>query len=124
YYFYIDSTPTHSYMRMLYKYPQREYPYADLVATNRSRSRAEFEYELLNTGVFAESRYFDVEVEYAKATPEDVLLRITVHNRGPEQADLRLLPTLWFRNTWSWGADPARPGLRGGTRTTGASVVR
>jgi hypothetical protein len=82
YYFYVDNTPTHSYMRMLYKYPQREFPYSDLVATNRSRNRGDFEYELLDTGVFADGRYFDVVVEYAKATPEDVLLRITVHNRG------------------------------------------
>ena len=87
YYFYLDGTPTHSYMRMLYKYPQREFPYADLVATNRSRGRGDFEYELLDTGVFAEDRYFDVVVEYAKAGPEDVLLRITVHNRGPERGD-------------------------------------
>jgi hypothetical protein len=123
YYFYVDNTPTHSYMRMVYKYPQRAYPYTDLVATSRSRSRAEFEYELLDTGIFAESRYFDVEVEYAKATPEDVLLGITVHNRGPEQADLRLLPTLWFRNSWSDVADSRRPQLREVAGVPGASVV-
>ena len=112
YYFYIDSTPTHSYMKYLYKYPQREFPYRDLVETNRRRSREEFEYELLDTGVFDDDRYFDVFVEYAKEGPEDVLIRITVHNRGPEAARLRLLPTLWFRNTWSWGEDDRKPSLR------------
>ena len=105
YYFYIDSTPTHSYMKYLYKYPQREYPYRDLIETNRRRSREEIEYELLDTGVFDDDRYFDVFVEYAKESPEDILIRITVHNRGPEAARLRLLPTLWFRNTWSWGEE-------------------
>jgi hypothetical protein len=123
YYFYLDATPTHSYMRMLYKYPQREYPYNDLVATNRSRGRERFEYELLDTGVFDGSRYFDVVVEYAKATPEDMLVRVTVHNRGPDRADLRLLPTLWFRNTWSWGDHPTRPSMRQVTDVPGASVV-
>ena len=108
YYFYLDSTPTHSYMKYLYKYPQREFPYRDLVETNRRRSREEFEYELLDTGVFDEDRYFDVFVEYAKEGPEDVLVRITVHNRGPEAARLRVLPTLWFRNTWSWGDDESQ----------------
>ena len=103
YYFYLDSTPTHSYMKYLYKYPQRAFPYRDLVETNQRRSREEFEYELLDTGVFDDNRYFDVFVEYAKEGPEDVLVRITVHNRGPEAARLRVLPTLWFRNTWSWG---------------------
>src|SRR5207344_2826293 len=102
YYFYLDSTPTHSYMKYLYKYPQREFPYSDLVETNKSRSREDYEYKLLDTGVFEGDRYFDVFVEYAKAGPEDVLVRITVHNRGPEAARLRVLPTLWFRNTWSW----------------------
>jgi hypothetical protein len=112
YYFYIDSTPTHSYMKYLYKYPQCEYPYPDLVETNRGRSREAFEYELLDTGAFNEDRYFDVFVEYAKADPEDVLIRITLHNRGPEVARLRLLPTLWFRNTWSWGEESAKPSMR------------
>ncbi|MGB7948264.1 MAG: glucosidase, partial [Candidatus Binatia bacterium] len=107
YYFYLDSTPTHSYMKYLYKYPQREYPYPDLIETNRGRSREESEYELLDTGIFNDDRYFDVFVEYAKAAPEDVLIRINVHNRGPEAARLRVLPTLWFRNTWSWGDDPS-----------------
>jgi hypothetical protein len=112
YYFYIDSTPTHSYMKYLYKYPQREYPYADLARTNARRSRSDFEYELLDTGVFDQDRYFDVFVEYAKADPVDVLVRVTAHNRGPEAARLRLLPTLWFRNTWSWGVDNRKPSLR------------
>ena len=113
YYFYLDSTPTHSYMKYLYKYPQAAYPYADLVETNRSRSRQEFEYELLDTGVFDQDRYFDVFVEYAKASPEDILIEITACNRGPDPATLHLLPTLWFRNTWSWGqAKAPRPALR------------
>jgi hypothetical protein len=109
YYFYIDSTPTHSYMKYLYKYPQREYPYRDLVETNKRRSREEMEYELLDTGVFDEDRYFDVFVEYAKADPEDVLIKISVHNRGPEAAQIHVLPTLWFRNTWSWGEGEPKP---------------
>ncbi|MGC1417637.1 MAG: hypothetical protein WA817_20270 [Candidatus Acidiferrum sp.] len=101
YYFYLDSTPTHSYMKYLYKYPQAAYPYADLVETNRRRSKDEMEYELLDTGVFNENRYFDVFVEYAKDGPEDILVRITAINRGPDSAELHLLPTLWFRNDWS-----------------------
>src|SRR5262249_17270419 len=111
YYFYLDNTPTHSYMKYLYKYPQAAYPYVDLIETNRRRTRKEFEYELIDTGVFKEDRYFDVFVEYAKETPEDVLIRITVCNRGPEDAELHVLPTLWFRNTWaSWlGRPTAKP---------------
>src|SRR6202451_1306137 len=96
YYFYLDSTPTHSYMKYLYKYPQSAYPYEQLVETNRARGRQDFEYELLDTGVFDEDLYFDVFVEYAKATPEDLLIQISVHNRGPEPASLHLLPTIWF----------------------------
>lgn len=111
YYFYIDSTPSHSYMKYLYKYPQREFPYCDLIEKNRQRSREESEYELLDTGVFDDDRYFDVFVEYAKNGPEDIFIRITVHNRGPEAAHLHLLPTLWFRNTWSWGESDQRPSL-------------
>jgi len=111
YYFYLDSTPTHSYMKYLYKYPQAAYPYADLVEANRGRSRNEMEYELLDTGVFGGDRYFDVFVEYAKAGPEDILVEITAVNRGPEPAELHLLPTLWFRNTWSWTEGAARPAL-------------
>ena len=101
YYFYLDSTPTHSYMKYLYKYPQAAYPYADLVDTNRRRSRNEMEYELLDTGVFNDNRYFDVFVEYAKDGPQDLLMRITATNRGPDAAELHLLPTLWFRNDWA-----------------------
>ena len=118
YYFYLDSTPTHSYMKYLYKYPQQEFPYRDLVDTNGQRSREEFEYELLDTGVFDADRYFDVFVEYAKAGPEDILIRISVHNRGPETATIHLLPTLWFRNTWSWDKNIAKPVLRKGERGT------
>src|SRR3977135_3378064 len=111
YYFYLDATPTHSYMKYLYKYPQAAFPYADLVETSRRRGRNEFEYELLDTGVFDDDRYFDVFVEYAKASPEDLLVQITVCNRGPEPADLWVLPTLWFRNVWSWGGNAPRPSL-------------
>ena len=111
YYFYLDSTPTHSHMRYLYKYPQAPFPYADLVATNAGRSRAETEYELIDTGVFDDDRYFDVFVEYAKAEPDDVLIEISAFNRGPVAAPLHLLPTLWFRNTWRH-ADLERPVIR------------
>ncbi|GAA3930500.1 MGH1-like glycoside hydrolase domain-containing protein [Hymenobacter algoricola] len=111
-YYYLDSTPTHSYMRMLYKYPQRAFPYEALRAENAARTREEPEYELLDTGIFDGGRYFDVEVEYAKAGPDDVLVQLTVHNRGPRAARLQLLPQLWFRNTWSWDPKEARPTLR------------
>jgi hypothetical protein len=111
YYFYLDSTPTHSYMKYLYKYPQAAYPYSHLVETSRKRSRTEMEYELLDTGVFDEDRYFDVFVEYAKASAEDILIQITVHNRGPQAAALHVLPTLWFRNQWSWQSAADRPSL-------------
>ncbi len=128
YYFYLDSTPTHSYMKCLYKYPQAAYPYTDLVETNRRRSRNEFEYELLDTGVFNDDRYFDVFVEYAKAGPEDILVRITAANRGPEEAELHLLPTLWFRNDWSkWIAEsnraPEKPILEQIEAAAGTSTV-
>jgi hypothetical protein len=112
YYFYLDSTPTHSYMKYLYKYPQAAFPYANLGETSRRRSRTEFEYELLDTGVFDQDRYFDVFVEYAKESPEDLLIQITVHNRGPEAAELHVLPTLWFRNQWSWAGAGERPTLQ------------
>ncbi len=119
YYYYLDSTPTHSYMKMLYKYPQAEFPYEDLVAENGRLGYDAFEYELLDTGVFAENRYFDVFVEYAKADENDILMQISAVNRGPETAVLHLLPTLWYRNTWSWGYEngpmgdvPGRPELR------------
>jgi hypothetical protein len=119
-YFYLDSTPTHTYMRMLYKYPQAEFPYARLVDENRRRGKEQPEFELLDTGVFAENRYFDVFVEYAKADVEDILIRITAINRGPQSAELRLLPSLWFRNTWSWGKDPRRPSARIATSVPGS----
>jgi hypothetical protein len=114
YYFYLDSTPTHSYMKYLYKYPQSAYPYDNLVETNRNLNRQALEYELLDTGVFDQDRYFDVFVEYAKASPEDILIQITVSNRGPEPATLHVLPTIWFRNTWSWEEDGSgrRPVLK------------
>ncbi|HVO97163.1 MAG TPA: hypothetical protein VMT15_03810 [Bryobacteraceae bacterium] len=123
YYFYLDSTPTHSYMKYLYKYPHVAYPYNDLITTNRARGRGEPEYELLDTGVFDQDRYFDVFVEYAKASPEDLLIQITVHNRGPEPAKLELLPTLWFRNDWSWGEEVARPALRQMVQDNTAAIV-
>jgi len=128
YYFYLDSTPTHSYMKYLYKYPQVAYPYADLVDTNRRRTKNDMEYELLDTGVFNEDRYFDVFVEYAKDGPEDILVRITAANRGPEPAELHLLPTLWFRNDWSsWIAQsnraPEKPNLQQILGSTGTSAV-
>jgi hypothetical protein len=106
YYFYLDSTPTHSYMKWLYKYPQAAYPYGRLIEENRGRSTREPEFELLDTGIFDEDRYFDVFVEYAKSDPEDLCIRIEVCNRGPEDAAIHVLPQLWFRNTWSWGAQP------------------
>src|SRR5205814_6196691 len=111
-YFYLDNTPTHSYMRMLYKYPQAAFPYQQLIDENARRSRQDPEYELYDTGIFVENRYFDIFVEYAKATPEDILIRIRAINRGPSPARLSLLPTLWFRNTWSWGRDEGFPQLR------------
>ena len=128
YYFYLDSTPTHSYMKYLYKYPQAAFPYADLVGTNRRRNREEMEYELLDTGVFNDNRYFDVFVEYAKGDAEDILVRITAVNRGPEAAELHLLPTLWFRNDWSsWIAESNRatekPNLKQIKAPVGASAV-
>jgi hypothetical protein len=112
YYFYLDSTPTHSYMKYLYKYPQNAYPYSDLIETNRRRGRSDWEYELLDTGVFNDDRYFDIFVEYAKATPTDILIQISLCNRGVEAANLHVLPTLWFRNTWTWWPDQPKPSLR------------
>ncbi len=124
YYFYLDSTPTHSYMKGLYKYPQGAYPYAWLVEENGRRGRRDSEFELLDTGVFNDNRYFDVFVEYAKAGIDDILIRITAHNRGPEAAPLHLLPTLWFRNTWSWDHGAKRPTLnRGRSAARTAAVV-
>ena len=123
YYFYLDNTPTHTYMKYLYKYPHTEFPYAQLVEENRRRGRDAPEFELLDTGVFRENRYFDVFVEYAKATSEDMLIRITAHNRGPATATLHLLPTVWFRNTWSWGRDNTRPLLQRAPWAGGVDVV-
>ncbi len=111
YYYYLDNTPTHTYMKYLYKYPQAAYPYEHLVEENAHRGREDPEYELINTGIFDDNRYFDVFVEYAKAGPEDILMRITIANRGPDKATLDLLPTLWFRNVWSWQANTPRPSL-------------
>ena len=108
---------------MLYKYPQREFPYDDLVATNGSRGKSEPEYELINTGIFDDNRYFDVFVEYAKASPEDLLMQVTVHNRGPDEARLHVLPTLWFRHTWSWAGGGEQPQLRVEGGKKGASAV-
>ncbi len=110
-YYYLDATPTHSYLKLLYKYPQAEFPYARLVEENRRRGKNEPEFELLDTGVFDDDRYFDVFVEYAKADPDDVLIRVTAHNRGPDPATIHLLPHVWFRNTWSWGRDDDKPSL-------------
>ena len=125
YYWYLDATPSHAYGRMLYKYPQRAFPYADLVETNRRRGKHEGEYELVDTGIFAEDRYFDVVVEHAKAGPDDLLIRIGATNYGPDTAELHLAPTLWFRNTWSWNGVPpdARPVLRRTVALDGRTMV-
>jgi hypothetical protein len=111
YYFYLDNTPTHSYMKYLYKYPQAAYPYEQLLEENRRRGRFDGEYELVDTGIFDQSRYFDVVAEYAKLAPEDILIRVSITNRGPEAAPIHALPTLWFRNTWTWGRDDRLPSL-------------
>jgi hypothetical protein len=123
YYFYLDSTPTHAYASMLYKYPQAAFPYENLVAENRRRTREDFEYELMDTGVFDENRYWDVQVDFAKVDPEDVLIRITATNRGPEPAVLHLVPQLWFRNTWFGDADAPRPSLEAGHHNRCAVVA-
>ena len=112
YYFYLDSTPSHSYMKYLYKYPQGVFPYAELVEENQRRDRRAMEYELLDTGIFDGDRYYDVFVEYAKATEEDILIAINACNRGPEAQTLHILPTLWFRNTWSWDDSTEKPSLK------------
>ena len=108
YYFYLDNTPTHSYMKYLYKYPQTTYPYEELLKENRRRSKLEREYELVDTGIFDQERYFDVVVEYAKAEPEDLLIRISITTVARRRHPSTMLPTLWFRNTWSWGRDDRR----------------
>jgi hypothetical protein len=123
YYFYLDSTPTHSYMKYLYKYPQAEFPYARLIEENRRRGKDDPEFELIDTGVFDDDRYFDVVVEYAKASPEDMLIRISATNRGPEPARLRLLPTIWFRNTWSWSPGTPKPRLAKGPNGRLGTVI-
>jgi len=123
YYFYLDSTPTHSYMKFLYKYPQEAYPYSDLVVTNGRRGRKDMEYELLDTGVFEDDRYFDIFAEYAKQGPTDILIQISISNRGPNSAALHLLPTLWCRNIWSWWPDSPRPSLKIETAAHGNSLV-
>jgi len=124
YYYYLDNTPTHSYMKYLYKYPQSAYPYDDLVATNKSRTRYDLEYELVDTGVFDTDRYFDVFVEYAKESPETIFARISICNRGAEAAQIHVLPTLWFRNTWSWKNGSLKPSLTGLPPVKGMGVVR
>src|SRR5271168_2181204 len=123
YYFYLDSTPTHSYMKYLYKYPQAEYPYGNLIETNKRRNRGDMEYELLDTGVFNDDRYFDVFVEYAKQSPEDLLIQISVSNRGPETARIDVLPTLWFRNNWAWWPGAPRPSLKQVSSQKGTQAV-
>ncbi len=123
YYFYLDSTPTHSYMKYLYKYPQAAFPYSDLIETSKRRTRGDMEYELLDTGIFNSDRYFDVFVEYAKESPEDILIKISVSNRGPEAASLHVLPTLWFRNTWTWWAGTPKPFLKQVTGKKGSQAV-
>ncbi|PSB13543.1 glucosidase, partial [filamentous cyanobacterium CCP2] len=125
YYFYLDSTPSHSYMKMLYKYPQQAFPYTELAEENRRRSRHEPEFELIDTGIFDQNQYFDVFVEYAKADSEDILIQITVANRSAEPKTLHLLPTLWFRNTWSWDHNTLKPRLKATTVpiADGASIA-
>jgi hypothetical protein len=123
-YYYLDATPTNSYLKMLYKYPQREFPYTDLVATNGARGKSDPEYELIDTGIFDDGRYFDVFVEYAKAEPEDMLMQVTVYNRGPDEARVHVLPTLWFRHTWSWAGGTEHPAMQAYTGGPGGSAVR
>mgnify|MGYP002409334032 FL=1 len=123
YYYYLDNTPTHSYMKYLYRYPQAAFPYNDLVETNRQRNRYDLEYELIDTGIFDGDRYFDVFVEYAKESPEDILVQITVHNRGPGEASLHVLPTLWFRNTWWQDGGAEKPSLKKTEGPPGTSVI-
>ncbi|HUP14416.1 MAG TPA: hypothetical protein VM187_19470, partial [Niastella sp.] len=110
-YYYLDATPTHSYMKMLYKYPQQEFPYQWLIDENARRNRLQPEFELMDTGIFNDDKYFDVFTEYAKAGTDDILIKITIHNRGNEDASLHVLPTVWFRNTWSWGRHDYKPSL-------------
>jgi hypothetical protein len=122
YYFYLDNTPTHSYMKYLYKYPQAEFPYDQLLKENERRTRLDPEYELIDTGIFDQNRYFDIVVEYAKREPEDLLIRVSITNHGPDAAPICVLPTLWFRNTWSWGRDPRRPSIVAGASGSGSTA--
>ena len=122
-YYYLDATPTHSYLKALYKYPHRQFPYARLVEENRRRGKNDPEFELIDTGVFEANRYFDVVTEYAKHSPSDIFIRITVHNRGPETADIHVLPQLWFRNTWSWGYPGPQAGAGAGRRCRALRTV-
>src|SRR5262249_54582041 len=112
YWWYLDSTPTHSWMRWRYMYPQAEFPYGRLVEENARRDRHEPEFELVDTGIFDDRRYWEITADYAKASEEDVLVRVTVRNAGPEEATIDVLPTLWFRNTWSWDPDAGKPSIR------------
>src|ERR1051326_3972991 len=114
-YWYTDATPTHSYMSMLYRYPQAAFPYEELVRQNAARGKLDGEFEIWDTGIFAENRFFDILIECAKAAPHDILVRVTATNRGPEAATLHILPTIWFRNTWSWSRDDRKPNLRART---------
>ncbi|MGG6267470.1 hypothetical protein ACQ4M3_23205 [Leptolyngbya sp. AN03gr2] len=123
YYFYLDNTPSHAYMKYLYKYPHSAFPYEQLVQENQRRGYHEPEFELADTGVFDGDRYFDIYVEYAKATDEDILVQITAINRGSEQKTLHLLPTLWFRNTWSWGQESQKPQLKQCENNQSVSVM-
>jgi len=123
YYFYLDNIPTHSYMKYLYKYPQSAFPYNDLVETNRRRTRSDFEYELLDTGIFDSDHYFDIFVEYAKNAPEDILIQISVCNRGSEAATLHVLPTFWFRNTWTGSPGTPKPALAQVSATSDVRIV-
>ena len=124
YYFYLDNTPSHSWMKYLYKYPQSAYPYTNLVEGNRARSRNQLEYELLDTGAFNEDRYFDIFIECAKESPEDILITVTAWNRGPDPVPLHVLPTLWFRNTWAWGREQTRPSLTAAALSPELSAVK
>jgi hypothetical protein len=123
YYYYLDSTPTHSYMKYLYRYPQNAYPYLDLIEVNRHRSRTDPEYELIDTGIFDEDRYFDVFVEYAKSAPTDLLIEISVCNRGPDDSVIHVLPTLWFRNLWTWWPEEPKPALKDASQGNGAATI-
>src|SRR5262249_46081511 len=123
YYYYLDSTPTHSYMKYLYRYPQNAYPYLDLINSNKRRSRKDAEYELIDTGIFNEDRYFDIFVEYAKASPTDLLININLCNRGPEESTIDVLPTLWFPNAWTWWSPEPKPSMTGTSTTSVCAVL-